>query len=94
MDLHPLSIDQFLPPPGWRMHTIRAFESRGSVCAQQARRIPKDAVYLMPAIKKLPRRAHAVPALTEYSLMSIEQITGCIGDAYFQKYVKEIVLEL
>lgn len=90
---YPLSVDPFVPPEGWTMHTIRAFETRMSVCAQQARRMPEDAVYLLPAIGKLPRWADVVPALTEYSLMSIERITGCIDDAYFQKYVKELVLE-
>ncbi|MEV5264756.1 hypothetical protein [Streptomyces werraensis] len=90
---HPLSIDPFIPPPGWKMHTIHAFESRLSVCIQEARRMPKDAVYLLPAIEKLPRWVHAVPAGTEYSLMSIERITGVIDDAYFQKHVKELRIE-
>lgn len=92
-DQHPLSIDPFIPPPGWKMHVIRAFETRLSVCAQQARKMPKDIVYLLPAIEKLPQRAHVMPATTEYCLMSIERITGCIDDAYFQRHAKELILE-
>lgn len=75
------------------MHVIPGFETRLSVCAQQARQMPEDAVYLLPAIQTLPRWAGVVPALTEYSLMSIERITGCIDDAYFQQYVNNLVLE-
>ncbi|MFV0135567.1 hypothetical protein ACLGIH_20485 [Streptomyces sp. HMX87] len=90
---HPLSVDPFVPPPGWTMHAIRAFETRLSVCKQQARKMPEDACYLLPAIEKLSRWVHAVPAVTEYSLMSIERITGCINDEYFQQYAKELVIE-
>lgn len=90
---HPRSVDPFIPPEGWVMHTIPAFEIRMSVCAQQAQRMPEDAVYLLPAIEKLPRWVRVVPALTEYSLMSIERITGCIDDAYFQEHVKKLQLE-
>ncbi|NIY68107.1 hypothetical protein [Streptomyces malaysiensis] len=93
MDLQPLSIDPFIPPSGWTMHQIPSFETRLSVCAQEARRMPKDAVYLLPAIEKLPRWAHILPATTEYYLRSIERVTGVIDDAYFQKYVKELDLE-
>ncbi|MET9360450.1 hypothetical protein ABZX93_06030 [Streptomyces sp. NPDC006632] len=87
---HPLSVDPFVPPAGWVMHRIAAFESRMSVCAQQARRMPKDAVYLLPAIDKLARWAHAVPALTEYCLMSIERITGVIDFAYFEEHAPKL----
>ncbi|MFE5853159.1 hypothetical protein ACFQ61_08055 [Streptomyces sp. NPDC056500] len=90
---HPLSIDPFIPPIDWKLHTIRAFETRLSVCAQEARRMPMDAVYLLPAIEKLPRWAHAVPAVTEFSLMSIERITGCIDSAYFEKYASRLRIE-
>ncbi|MEU0942388.1 hypothetical protein ABZ379_06265 [Streptomyces canus] len=85
MSLHPASIDPFVPPTGWKMHTIGAFESRRSVAAQEARRMPEDAVYLMPAIEKLPQWAHVLPAWTEYCLMSIERITGVIDFTYFEE---------
>lgn len=93
VEIRPLSVDPFVPPPGWTMHTIRAFETRLSVCKQQARRMPKDAVYLLPAIEKLPRWAHIAPATTEYSLMSIERITGCIDREYFEKHAPKLVIE-
>lgn len=93
MDLHPYSVEPFVPPADWTMHTILAFESRVSVCLQQARRLPKDEVYLRPAIEKLPQWVHVIPASTEHCLMSIERITGVIDDGYFQKYVKELQLE-
>ncbi|MFI1408851.1 hypothetical protein ACH4Y0_02760 [Streptomyces sp. NPDC020707] len=91
--LYPVAVDPFIPPAGWTMHTIGAFETRMSVCAQQARRMPEDAVYLLPAIEKLPLWAHVVPALTEYSLMSIERITGCIDHRYFEEYAPKLRLE-
>ncbi|MFE7114933.1 hypothetical protein ACFU99_05845 [Streptomyces sp. NPDC057654] len=90
---HPSSVDPFIPPEGWPLHTIGAFETRLSICAQQARRMPDDAVYLLPAIEKLPRWAHALPATTEYCLMSIERITGCIDGAYFQEHTSKLTLE-
>ncbi|MFK0154102.1 hypothetical protein ACIQVK_18775 [Streptomyces sp. NPDC090493] len=93
MSLHPLAVDPFVPPEGWTMHKIAAFDTRMSVAAQEARRMPKDAVYLLPAIEKLPRWAHVLPAWTEYCLMSIEKITGVIQDAYFQEHAGKLKVE-
>ncbi|UXX93938.1 hypothetical protein N7U49_21250 [Streptomyces sp. AD2-2] len=93
MDLHPFSVDPFVPPAGWTMHTILAFESRVSVCLQQARQMPKDEVYLRPAIEKLSQWVHVLPASTEYCLMSIERITGVIDFRYFEEHAPKLKLE-
>lgn len=81
-------------PPDWKLHHIHAMETRLSVCAQQARLyMPEDTCWLLPAIEKVPRDALIMPASAEHTLLTLEKITGCIDDAYYQKYTKELQLE-